>query len=93
VFGRVPEACGAFLALLPRRRPRVKQSESGGRSQGVRRGAHLLGAPGEVRLLAMEGPRDGINQHVSGGAGLETTRFFEGQHLFHPLIALGAGCL
>jgi hypothetical protein len=49
----------------------------------------ILVEPGEVRLLAMEEPRDGLNQHVIGGSGVETTGFFEGQNPFDPAVALG----
>jgi hypothetical protein len=60
------------------------------RSQWVSRGVHLRVDPGEVGLLAMEEPRDGINQHVIGRPGLETAGLFEGQDPLHPAVALGA---
>jgi len=56
----------------------------------VSSGAHPLGDPGEVGLVALEETTDGVHQHGVGGSGVETAGFFEGQDPLHPPIALGA---
>ena len=48
--------------------------------------------PGEVGLLPMEKPRDGIHQHLIGGLGPEPTSLFEGQNPLDPAVAFVTGC-
>jgi hypothetical protein len=66
-------------------------STYGARSQGVRRSAHSLVDPGEIGLLAIAEPGDGINPHSVEGSGWETTRCSARQEPFAPAVALGTG--
>jgi hypothetical protein len=45
--------------------------------------------PGDFGLWAMAETGDGINHHIIGRVGLETTRFFAREHPFDPTIPLG----
>ena len=47
--------------------------------------------PGEVRLLVCKQTGNGVDQHLIGGPGMQTTRLFERQNPLHPVIALGTG--
>src|SRR2546421_7703736 len=60
-------------------------------SQGVSRGAHPLGHPGEIGLVALEETADGVHQHGVGSSGVETAGLLERQDALHPAVAFVTG--